>query len=171
MGYALYAIRGKFIIPLLLLTIGILYSKGIKFKGKRIRLKAGYGVKNVVVGTSWGASISLSLPNPDLTIFTFFTIKLFINSAFFDLKDVERDEIKTLPIILGRKFRPCIGFANVTLYLLTYNHYRNIILLFSFFLSQIAIALRNKKGMFILDFESTLSVFLYLLCQRCFLHN
>jgi len=34
----------------MLFIIGLLYSKGIKIKDRKVRLKAGYGMKNAVVG-------------------------------------------------------------------------------------------------------------------------
>jgi len=105
-GFTFYAIRSKFVVPLLLLVVEVLYSRGVKFGGRRVRLKAGYEVKNLIVGILWGAPVSLSLPILDLTIFCFFSLKLFINSVFFDLKDMEKDGV-------------C-------------SHYQNTILLFSF---------------------------------------
>jgi hypothetical protein len=71
-GFTFYAIRSKFAVPLLLLVVEVLYSRGVKFGGRRVRLKAGYEVKNLIVGILWGAPVSLSLPILDLTIFCFF---------------------------------------------------------------------------------------------------
>jgi len=148
------------------MAVGVLYSKGLRFRKRRFRLKAGYGIKNLVAGISWGASIALSLPTPELVIFAFFTIKLFVNSAFFDLKDVEKDDIRTLPMVFGRAFKPFLLIANALLHLLAYVQCWNVVLLFSFAFSQFGIFLGNKAGRAIIDLESTLSVLLYSLCPK-----
>jgi 4-hydroxybenzoate polyprenyltransferase len=170
----LYALGGNFVVPAMLFIIGLLYSKGIKIKDRKVRLKAGYGMKNAVVGFAWGSSIACSLEKFDSCVLAFFFAKLFINSAFFDLKDVEKDKIPTLPLILGEKFRLFLGIAAVLLHSLAFLHYRNLIVVFSFVLSQTAILMKEDTGRKIIDFEPALSVFLYLLylfCQNSLLHS
>ncbi len=89
---------------------GFLYSKGIKIGRFALKLKCGLGVKNFVVGLTWGAFISGLAGNtcksivPIVLVFTFFGIKLFVNSIIYDFKDVKGDiyaGIKTLPVCLG----------------------------------------------------------------------
>lgn len=151
---------------MLLIAIGFLYTKGVKLRRRRVRLKAGYGIKNLVVGISWGASIALSLPTPDLRIFAFFTLKLFVNSAFFDLKDLEKDNNRTLPMVFGKAFKPFLLIANALVHVLAYAQCRNAVLLFSFAFSQFGIFLGNRAGRAVIDLESTLSVLLYSLCPK-----
>jgi hypothetical protein len=158
---------GNFVVPVLLFIIGLLYSKGIKMRGRKVRLKAGYGMKNTVVGFAWGLSIALSLVKFDSCILAFFFAKLFINSTFFDLKDVEKDEVPTLPLILGDKFRLFLGIGVILLHSLAFLHYKSSIVVFSFVLSQTAILMKEDTGRKIIDFESTLSVFLYLFYLSC----
>lgn len=165
-GSLLYALRGNFAVPLLLFIIGLLYSKGFKIKDRKIRLKAGYGMKNAVVGFAWGLSVACSLDKFDVQVFVFFFSKLFINSAFFDLKDVKRDKLATLPKIFGRKFRFVIGITNIALHLTAFTYYRNLILILSLTISQIAVVVKESIGRKLIDSESALSVSLYLSCQN-----
>jgi 4-hydroxybenzoate polyprenyltransferase len=89
---------------------GYLYSKGLKIGKFSLKLKGGLGVKNLVVGLTWGAFIAgLAGSNcgdlvPIVLVFTFFGVKLFVNSAIYDFKDIRGDTlagIKTLPVSLG----------------------------------------------------------------------
>ena len=94
---------------------GYLYSKGMKFGRFALKLKGGLGVKNIVVGLTWGifiaglAGTGCGNMVPVVLVFIFFGVKLFINSAIYDFKDIKGDTlagIKTLPISLGvRKTR------------------------------------------------------------------
>jgi 4-hydroxybenzoate polyprenyltransferase len=76
---------------------------------RSIKLKAGSGVKNLVIGLTWGGTIGLVIFSSgfaaaSLVIGIYFGMKLFINSTIFDLKDVEGDlaaGIRTLPVVLG----------------------------------------------------------------------
>jgi len=88
------------------------YSKGIKIGKSVFKLKGGFGVKNLVVGLTWGILIAgLAGSNcgkiiPIALVFTFFGVKLFINSTIFDFKDIKGDTlagIKTLPVSLGER--------------------------------------------------------------------
>lgn len=92
--------------------IGFLYSKGIKIGTFVLKLKGGLGVKNFIVGLTWGAFISGLAGStcksmlPIVLVFTFFGIKLFINSTIYDFKDIKGDTlagIKTLPVSLGAR--------------------------------------------------------------------
>jgi 4-hydroxybenzoate polyprenyltransferase len=89
-----------------------LYSKGIKIGKFAFKLKGGFGVKNLVVGLTWGIFIAGLAGSkcgnivPIFLVFVFFGVKLFVNSAIFDFKDVKGDTlagIKTLPVSLGEQ--------------------------------------------------------------------
>ncbi len=94
---------------------GYLYSKGMKIGRFVLKLKGGLGVKNIVVGLTWGifiaglAGTGCGNMVPVVLVFIFFGVKLFINSAIYDFKDIKGDTlagIKTLPVSLGvRKTR------------------------------------------------------------------
>ncbi len=152
------------IVPLLLIAVGFLYSYGLKFKGRRFRLKAGCGVKNVVIGLSWSLSITLSLETFDFPIFSFYFLKLFVNSAIFDLKDIDRDEILTLPKLLGKYFKVFLSFLNMVAHMMALFHFHPV-LISSFVLTQIAILIDERKARIIVDSEPTLSALLCLLLR------
>jgi 4-hydroxybenzoate polyprenyltransferase len=89
---------------------GYLYSKGIKIGRFALKLKGGLGIKNIVVGLTWGIFIAGLAGSgcgnlvPIVLVFIFFGVKLFINSAIYDFKDIKGDSlagIKTLPVSLG----------------------------------------------------------------------
>ena len=89
---------------------GYLYSKGIKIGRFSLKLKGGLGIKNIVVGITWGIFIAGLAGSgcgnlvPIVLVFIFFGVKLFINSAIYDFKDIKGDTlagIKTLPVSLG----------------------------------------------------------------------
>jgi len=91
---------------------GYLYSKGIKIGKFALKLKGGLGIKNVVVGLTWGIFIAGLAGSgcgnlvPIVLVFIFFGVKLFINSAIYDFKDIKGDTlagIKTLPVSLGTR--------------------------------------------------------------------
>ncbi|WP_292389406.1 UbiA family prenyltransferase [Methanosarcina sp. UBA5] len=104
--------EGMLALAFLPLVTGFLYSKGIKIGKFALKLKGGLGVKNFVVGLTWGAFISGLAGStcrsmlPIVLVFTFFGVKLFINSAIYDFKDVKGDTLaglKTLPVSLGEQ--------------------------------------------------------------------
>lgn len=110
-SYAL-AKEGMLALAFLPLITGFLYSKGIKIGKFALKLKGGLGVKNFVVGLTWGAFISGLAGStcrsilPIILVFTFFGVKLFINSTIYDFKDIKGDTlagIKTLPVSLGAR--------------------------------------------------------------------
>lgn len=109
-GSYLLAKAGLLIIAFIPFVIGYLYSKGIKIGRFAVRLKGRAGVKNLVVGLTWGACTaglagkSCGSIVPVILVFIFFGFKLFINSTIYDFKDIKGDTlagIKTLPVILG----------------------------------------------------------------------
>ena len=98
-------------IPILLtpLFAGILYS--IRISPKIPRLKDITAVKNIIIALSWGI-VAAFLPAichskeliTILLIFYFFTLRSFINSVLFDVRDVEGDKknnIPTIPVTIG----------------------------------------------------------------------
>lgn len=93
------------------LIVGYLYSKGIKAGKFLIKLKGGMGVKNIVIGMTWGGTIAsivaewIEEPFIVFSIFFFFFLKLFINSVLYDFKDIKGDTaagIRTLPVYFGK---------------------------------------------------------------------
>ena len=57
-GSYVLAKEGMLALAFLPLVTGFLYSKGIKIGKFALKLKGGLGVKNFVVGLTWGAFIS-----------------------------------------------------------------------------------------------------------------
>jgi 4-hydroxybenzoate polyprenyltransferase len=111
-GSYILAKEGLLVFAFIPFVICYLYSKGIKIGKLAFKLKGGFGVKNLVVGFTWGIFIAgLAGSNcgniiPIILIFIFFGTKLFVNSAIFDFKDIKGDclaGIKTLPISLGEQ--------------------------------------------------------------------
>ena len=108
-GVSLFFSSSLFSPPVFPFAVGILYSQGIPFKGRTIKLKGGFGVKNLVIGLTWGGTIGLVILSSGqvlagAVIALYFGLKLFINSTIFDLKDVKGDlaaGIYTLPVVLG----------------------------------------------------------------------
>ncbi|NPE29762.1 UbiA family prenyltransferase [Methanococcoides sp. SA1] len=103
---------GLLLLAFLPLVTGFLYSKGIKVGKHHLKLKGGLGVKNLVVGTTWGAFIAgiagwyAESMLPVFAVFLYFGIKLFVNSSVYDFKDIKGDAlagIKTLPVSLGEQ--------------------------------------------------------------------
>lgn len=101
---------GLLFVAFLPFITGYLYSKGLKIGNHTLKLKSGLGIKNIVVGITWGvflASIAGIGCESYVTMFLiliYYSSKLFINSAIYDFKDVKGDliaGIKTLPVILG----------------------------------------------------------------------
>lgn len=111
-AYGCYILNtsGLLLIALMPLITGYLYSKGLNFGKLNLKLKGGLGVKNLVVGLTWGtfiasiAGVELESSLPVLLVFFYYGSKLFINSAIYDFKDVKGDlmaGIRTLPVSLG----------------------------------------------------------------------
>jgi 4-hydroxybenzoate polyprenyltransferase len=97
--------------PIFPFIVGILYSKGIPLGNRIIKLKGSCGIKNLVIGITWGGTIGLIIAGTGqygaaIVIGLYFGMKLFINSTIFDLKDVEGDlaaGIRTLPVVFGEQ--------------------------------------------------------------------
>jgi 4-hydroxybenzoate polyprenyltransferase len=111
-GSYVFAKEGMLVFAFIPFVTGYLYSKGIKVGKYSLRLKGRLGVKNLVVGLTWGACIAgLAGGNsgniiPVILVFIFFGSKLFVNSTIYDFKDIKGDTlagIKTLPASLGEK--------------------------------------------------------------------
>lgn len=115
-GAFILAKEGLCALAFLPFITGYLYSKGVKIGKFSLKLKGGLGVKNLVVGLTWGTFIaglaggssfqSSAHTLPVILVFAFFGIKLFINSAIYDFKDVRGDTlagIRTLPVALGEQ--------------------------------------------------------------------
>ncbi|WP_440947052.1 UbiA family prenyltransferase [Methanosarcina sp. T3] len=109
-GTYILAKEGILALAFVPLITGYLYSKGIKIGKFALKLKGGLGMKNIVVGLTWGIFIAGLAGSgcgnlvPIVLVFTFFGVKLFINSAIYDFKDIKGDTlagIKTLPVSLG----------------------------------------------------------------------
>lgn len=91
--------------------VGYLYSKGIKVGKHNLKLKGSMGGKNIVIGLTWGGTIGSIVSRwtesifAVISIFLFYTTKLFMNSVLYDFKDIKGDAaagIKTLPVCFGK---------------------------------------------------------------------
>jgi 4-hydroxybenzoate polyprenyltransferase len=111
-GTCILAKEGMLALAFVPFVTGYLYSKGIKIGKFALKLKGGLGIKNIVVGLTWGIFIAGLAGSgcghlvPVVMIFIFFGVKLFINSAIYDFKDIDGDTlagIKTLPVSLGAR--------------------------------------------------------------------
>lgn len=109
-GTYILAKEGVLALAFVPFVTGYLYSKGIKIGRLALKLKGGLGIKNIVVGLTWGIFIAGLAGRgygnlvPVVMVFIFFGVKLFINSAIYDFKDIKGDTlagIKTLPVSLG----------------------------------------------------------------------
>lgn len=112
MGTYILAKEGMLSLAFIPFITGYLYSKGIKIGRFALKLKGGLGVKNIVVGLTWGIFIAGLAGSgcgnlvPIVLVFIFFGVKLFINSAIYDFKDIKGDTlagINTLPVSLGTR--------------------------------------------------------------------
>ncbi len=112
LGFYILINSGLITVALIPLITGYLYSKGINLGKLNLKLKGGLGIKNLVVGLTWGTFIVGIAGNgignclPALLVFLYYASKLFINSTIYDFKDVRGDlmaGIKTLPVSFGEK--------------------------------------------------------------------
>jgi 4-hydroxybenzoate polyprenyltransferase len=110
LGAAILMHDGIYLAPFFPFIVGYVYTRGIRFRSCSIRFKGGAGVKNVIIGITWGGTIALIAGQwcaSILTvgvIFLFFGLKVFITSCVNDFKDIEGDMaagIRTLPACLG----------------------------------------------------------------------
>ena len=110
-GISLFFSNNMFTPPIFPFIVGILYSRGIPMGNRKMKLKAGFGMKNLVIGITWGGTLGLVIASTGQVIMAmvigiYFGMKLFINSTIFDLRDVNGDlaaGIRTLPVLLGEK--------------------------------------------------------------------
>jgi 4-hydroxybenzoate polyprenyltransferase len=117
---------GIFLAPFFPFIVGYIYTHGIKIGPYALRLKGGAGVKNAIIGLTWGGTIALIVSHwcnamtTVLVIFLFYAIKLFITSCVNDFKDVRGDlaaGIRTLPACLGEdSTKKVLLFMNVALH-------------------------------------------------------
>lgn len=111
-GSFIFFKEGLIALAFLPFVTGFLYSKGIKVGGHTLKLKGSFGMKNLIVGLTWGTSIVFVAGKgctnllPFVLVFLFFGVKLFINSVIYDFKDIKGDipaGINTLPACLGTR--------------------------------------------------------------------
>lgn len=108
-GCFIFSKNGILILAFIPFITGVLYSKGIKIGKRNLKLKGSLGVKNIVVGITWGvctAGVAGYHSNflPLAIVFLLYGVKTAINSIIDDFKDVKGDThtgIKTLPACLG----------------------------------------------------------------------
>ena len=109
-GTAILVQEGIYFAPFFPFIVGYIYTHGIRIGPYELRLKGGAGVKNGIIGLTWGGTIALIVSHwcdgftTVLVIFLFYAIKLFITSCVNDFKDVKGDlaaGIRTLPACLG----------------------------------------------------------------------
>lgn len=187
-GTMLFFSKNLFFPPLFPFIVGVLYSRGIPLGQRSIKLKGGCGIKNAVIGVTWGGTIGLVIAFsgqiiPGIAISLYFGLKLFINSTIFDMKDVKGDlaaGIQTLPLVLGEQRVRVLLFSLyliqhliflVTLFLGMIVFYK-IVFLYSLVSTGIVITcyssafeesnlwLKRKFRNFLIDGESTISVLL-----------
>ncbi|WP_094227484.1 UbiA family prenyltransferase [Methanolobus psychrotolerans] len=182
-GASILTINGLIVIAFLPLVTGYLYSKGIQIGKFSLKLKGGLGIKNLVVGVTWGAFIAgiagiyASNMVAPLIVFLYFSLKLFVNTTIYDFKDVKGDTlagIKTLPVVLGKKRTKILLFS---LHLLSHSillasilteavAFEPVILGYSFiigilyikkFAESVEVESKNRlaKRLFMIDGEST----------------
>lgn len=113
--------------PFVPLLIGALYSRGISVNGHHFSLKGGAGMKNLVIGLTWGGTMAIIVGAfagtiPAFAIFMFYGVKLFCNSVIYDMRDTRGDAaagIMTIPARYGilnvKKILlfPFIGFHGI----------------------------------------------------------
>ena len=110
LGSAVLFHEGIWLAPVFPFIVGYIYTRGIRIGNRSIRFKGGTGVKNIIIGITWGGTMALIVGRwcPVIitvgVIFLFFTLKVFITSCVNDFKDIEGDMaagIRTLPAYLG----------------------------------------------------------------------
>jgi len=110
-GIAIFLSEKLIFLAIFPFAVGFVYSRGIRFRRWQIKLKGGAGLKNLIIGITWGGTIGLLIvasghTGAAMVICFYFAAKLFINSTIFDLRDVRGDiaaGIQTLPVWLGEQ--------------------------------------------------------------------
>ncbi|ABS56495.1 UbiA prenyltransferase [Methanoregula boonei 6A8] len=110
LGTFLFVRDGIYLAPFFPFIVGYIYTRGLQIGPYAFKLKGGAGIKNIIIGISWGGAIALvvsrycgSIATVGV-IFLFFGLKLFVTSCVNDFKDVRGDVaagIHTLPAYLG----------------------------------------------------------------------
>jgi 4-hydroxybenzoate polyprenyltransferase len=146
-GTAILLHDGIWAAPLFPFIVGYIYTRGIRIGPVNLRFKAGAGVKNAVIGLTWGGTIALivsqwcSSITTITVIFLFFGLKVFITSCVNDFKDIRGDVaagIRTLPVSLGEVLTKkvligiLIGSYIVMAYALLHDIVRNEMVLLAF---------------------------------------
>lgn len=183
-GGFIFSKNGILILAFIPFIVGFLYSKGIKIGKHNLKLKGSLGVKNIVVGITWGVctvGVAGYHSNflPLAIVFLLYGVKTFINSVIDDFKDVKGDTltgIKTLPVCLGelktRKTLLCMHILShmIIIVALVYNiiAFEPVIIIYSFLCGVIYIkkytnepAIHKKRGKSLLiDGEAVISLIL-----------
>jgi 4-hydroxybenzoate polyprenyltransferase len=109
-GSCIFIADGIYLAPFFPVIVGYVYTRGIRIGPYEFRLKGGRGIKNIIIGITWGGSVALVVGQWCTSmmtigiIFLFFALKLFTTSCVNDLKDVKGDMlagIRTIPVMLG----------------------------------------------------------------------
>jgi 4-hydroxybenzoate polyprenyltransferase len=112
LGALILVLHGIYLAPFFPFIVGYFYTHGIRIGSRTFKLKASAGVKNIIIGITWGGTIALIVSNwcssvvTVAIIFLFFTSKIFVTSCVNDFKDVKGDMaagILTLPACFGEK--------------------------------------------------------------------
>lgn len=112
LGSYLFILDGIYVAPFFPFIVGYIYTRGIRIGPYAFKLKGGAGLKNIIIGITWGGSVALVVSRwcdslvTITVIFLFFALKLFASSCVNDIKDVRGDiaaGIRTLPAMLGEK--------------------------------------------------------------------
>jgi 4-hydroxybenzoate polyprenyltransferase len=110
LGAYLLALDGIYLAAFFPFIVGYFYTHGIRIGPYSLKLKGSAGVKNIVIGITWGGTIALIVSRwcgsivTVGVIFLFFGLKVFVTSCVNDFKDVKGDMaagIRTLPACLG----------------------------------------------------------------------
>jgi len=151
-GTCIFLNDGIYLAPFFPFIVGFVYTRGIRIGPYAFKLKGGAGIKNIIIGITWGGSIALVVAHwcsnlvTVMVIFLFFALKLFTTSCVNDFKDVKGDVaagIRTLPACLGENLTKKILITmmlvlhTVMVYAVLYNFIRNewIVLLYSLIVS------------------------------------
>lgn len=151
LGAYLLALDGIYLAAFFPFIVGYFYTHRIRIGSYSLKLKGSAGVKNIVIGITWGGTMALIVSRwcgsieTVSVIFLFFGLKLFVTSCVNDFKDVKGDiaaGIRTLPACLGEDLTKkvliilLLGLHCVMFYSLFLNIIRNewIVLLYGLIL-------------------------------------